>query len=170
MVPDLKKILFDSTDYLPARPFGYTQKRGRLACEDVPLDTLAAAYDTPLYVYSGTQVVERFALFAQHFADTPHLICYAVKANSNLHLLRLLARQGAGFDIVSGGELERVLIADKRAAKRTVFSGVGKTSAEIDLALKAGIRLFNVESEQELQLIAERAARRRHTGQDRAAR
>ena len=162
LVPDLKKILFDSIDYLPSRPFGYTQKRGRLACDEVPLDKLATAYDTPLYVYSATQVVERFALFARHFANMPHLVCYAVKANSNVHLLRLLAKQGAGFDIVSGGELERVLFADTKAAKRIVFSGVGKTSEEIDLALKYGIRLFNVESEQELELIAERAAKRKH--------
>ena len=88
------------------------------------------------YVYSATQVVERFALFARHFTNMPHLVCYAVKANSNVHLLRLLAKQGAGFDIVSGGELERVLFADTKAAKRIVFSGVGKTSEEIDLALQ----------------------------------
>ena len=162
-MPDLKKLLFDSIDYLPARPFGYTQKRGRLACDELPLDKLASAYGTPLYVYSATQVVERFTLFAKHFKDVPHLVCYAVKANSNVHLLRLLAKHGAGFDIVSGGELERVLVADKTAAKRTVFSGVGKSSAEIDLALKAGIRLFNVESEQELELIAARAAKQQRT-------
>ena len=162
-MPDLKKLLFDSIDYLPARPFGYTQKRGRLACDELPLDKLASAYGTPLYVYSATQVVERFTLFATHFKDVPHLVCYAVKANSNVHLLRLLAKYGAGFDIVSGGELERVLVADKTAAKRTVFSGVGKSSAEIDLALKAGIRLFNVESEQELELIAARAAKQQRT-------
>ncbi len=158
-MPDLKKLLFDSIDYLPARPFGYTQKRGRLTCDELPLDKLASVYGTPLYVYSATQVVERFTLFATHFKDVPHLVCYAVKANSNVHLLRLLAKHGAGFDIVSGGELERVLVADKTAAKRTVFSGVGKSSAEIDLALKTGIRLFNVESEQELELIAARAAK-----------
>ncbi len=151
--------MFDSIDYLPSRPFGYTAKHGRLVCDATHLDTLAKRYDTPLYVYSATQILERFQLFSKHFSGTPHLVCYAVKANSNIHLLRLLARQGAGFDIVSGGELERVLVADKKAAKRIVFSGVGKTHAEIDLALKAGIRLFNVESDQELRLIAERAAK-----------
>ena len=94
-------------------------------------------------------------------AGHDHLICYAVKANSNLSLLRMLAREGAGFDIVSGGELERVRRADKRAVARTVFSGVGKTAEEMDLALRAGILLFNVESEQELDLLAERAAKLR---------
>ncbi len=158
-MPVLKTILFDSIDYLPARPFGYTKKRGRLVCDEVPLDKLVAKYATPLYVYSATQVLERFSLFNKYFADTPHLVCYAVKANSNVHLLRLLAKRGAGFDIVSGGELERVLIADKKAAQRVVFSGVGKTTDEIDFALRAGIRLFNVESEQELRLIAHRAAK-----------
>ncbi len=99
-------------------------------------------------------------MFADAFRAQPHLICYSVKANSALALLKLLARAGSGFDIVSGGELERVLTADKRAASRVVFSGVGKTAAELDLALRAGIRVFNVESEQELELLAERAARR----------
>ena len=96
------------------------------------------------------------ALFAKRY-----LVCYAVKANSNLAVLKLLSEAGSGFDIVSGGELERVLAADRRAAGRVVFSGVGKTLPEIDFALKCGIRLFNVESEEELALLGERAARMR---------
>ena len=99
-------------------------------------------------------------MFAEAFTGLPHLVCYAVKANSALAILKLLARNGAGFDIVSGGELERVLTADRRAAARVVFSGVGKTAPELDLALRAGIRIFNVESEEELDLLGERAARR----------
>lgn len=106
-------------------------------------------------------MVERLALFAEAFANQPHLICYSVKANSALAILRLLAGLGAGFDIVSGGELERVLLADRKSAAKVVFSGVGKTAEELDFALKARIRVFNVESEAELELLAERAARRR---------
>ena len=89
------------------------------------------------------------------FRDVPHTICYSVKANSNLSILRLLARKGCGFDVVSGGELERVLTADRKAAKKVVFSGVGKTRDELTAALKAGILLFNVESESELWVLAE---------------
>ncbi len=91
----------------------------------------------------------------------PHLVCYAVKANSNLAILQLLAKRGAGFDVVSGGELERVLAVDPNAAERVVFSGIGKTAPEMDLALQAGILLFNVESEGELELLTERAAKLR---------
>ena len=144
---------------IPARPFHY--KDSELYCDGVSLERLAERYGTPLYCYSAGQVRQRLALFAQHFAPREHLICYAVKANSNLSLLRMLAREGAGFDIVSGGELERVRAADRRALARTVFSGVGKTAEEMDLALRAGILLFNVESEQELTLLSERAARLR---------
>ena len=154
-------MIFDSVRPLPARPFGYSQKRGALYCDLVPVETAVTRYSTPLYIYSSQQIVGRFELFTKLFADIPHLICYAVKANSNLHLLRLLSKAGAGFDIVSGGELERVLIADRKAAGRTVFSGVGKTMPEIELALKSGIRLFNVESEQELHLVAGCAGRLR---------
>lgn len=128
-------------------------------CDAVPLEKLAARYGTPLYCYSASQVRDRLALFRRYFAKQDHLICYAVKANANLSLLRMIAGEGAGFDIVSGGELERVRRVDKRAVKRTVFSGVGKTAEEMDFALGAGILLFNVESEQELELLAERAAR-----------
>jgi diaminopimelate decarboxylase len=141
-----------------ARPFHYGPD-GQLLCDAVPLKELANRYGTPLYCYSASQVRERLALFGKYFQRRDHLICYAVKANSNLSLLRMIARAGAGFDIVSGGELERVRRADKRALARTVFSGVGKTAEEMDLALRAGILLFNVESEQELDLLAGRAAK-----------
>ncbi len=98
-------------------------------------------------------------MFQQAFAGRDHLVCYAVKANSALAILKLLAKRGAGFDIVSGGELERVLAATPEAAGRVVFSGVGKTEAEIDAGLKAGILAFNVESEAELKLLAARAGK-----------
>jgi diaminopimelate decarboxylase len=132
-----------------------------LHCEEVALDSLAANYRTPLYVYSETQIVDRYNLFTQAFRHRPHMICYSVKANSNLSILKLLANHGSGFDIVSGGELERVLRASKTSAKGVVFSGVGKTAPEIDLALKAAILIFNVESEGEVALLAERAERLR---------
>jgi diaminopimelate decarboxylase len=130
-----------------------------LACEQVSLEMLARKYGTPLYVYSATQIVERLRMFNEALAARDHLVCYAVKANSSLAILKLLAAQGAGFDIVSGGELERVLVAAPEAAGRVVFSGVGKTAAEIDRALEAGILEFNAESETELELLAQRAAR-----------
>ncbi|MGB7266105.1 MAG: diaminopimelate decarboxylase, partial [Terracidiphilus sp.] len=121
------------------------------------LETLARRFGTPLYVYSADHIAGRLELFQQALSGRDHLICYAVKANSALAILRLLAARGAGFDIVSGGELERVLAAAPEAAGRVVFSGVGKTAAEIDLALKAGILEFNVESDAELALLADRA-------------
>jgi len=130
-----------------------------LHCEAVPLTDLAERYGTPLYVYSATAIRERLTAFDNAFRDVPHTICYSVKANSNLSILRLLARQGCGFDVVSGGELERVLVADRRAAKKTVFSGVGKSRDEMNAALKAGILLFNLESESELSTLAECATR-----------
>ena len=121
------------------------------------LEALARRYGTPLYVYSADQIVERLRLFQQALAGRDHLVCYAVKANSSLAVLKLLAGRGAGFDIVSGGELERVKAAAPEAVERVVFSGVGKTAAEIDLALNTGILQFNVESEAELGLLAGRA-------------
>jgi diaminopimelate decarboxylase len=139
----------------PSRPFVYRKRT--LFCDGVDLTALAAEYGTPLYVYSAGQISHRFQLFHQAFADRPNTICYAVKANSSLAILRLLAMQGAGFDIVSGGELERVRKAHKPALKKVVFSGVGKQLWEIDAALNAGILLFNVESEAELTLLAARA-------------
>jgi diaminopimelate decarboxylase len=128
-----------------------------LYCGKVSLETLARRYGTPLYVYSADQIAQRLALFQQALAGREHLVCYAVKANSALAILKLLADRGAGFDIVSGGELQRVLVAAPEAAGRVVFSGVGKTAAEIDLALTSGILEFNVESEAELALLAARA-------------
>ncbi|MFP5207715.1 MAG: diaminopimelate decarboxylase [Acidobacteriota bacterium] len=140
-----------------ARPFIVPQAGAALYCGKVSLEALARRYGTPLYVYSADQIAERLGLFQQALAGRDHLVCYAVKANSALAILKLLAERGAGFDIVSGGELERVLAAAPEAAGRVVFSGAGKTAAEIDLALRAGILEFNVESEAELALLAERA-------------
>jgi diaminopimelate decarboxylase len=134
-----------------------------LYCEDVPLAKLANRYGTPLYVYSRTAIRARVHAFEKAFRDIPHTICYSVKANSNLNILRLLAREGCGFDVVSGGELERVLVADRRKTKKTVFSGVGKTREEITAALNIRILIFNVESESELSVLAECAAKLRKT-------
>jgi diaminopimelate decarboxylase len=138
-----------------ARPFAY--RGGRLWCDDVSLEALAEQHGTPLYVYSARQIRERLRLFQEAFSGRPSTVCFAVKSNSALAILRLLAEAGAGFDIVSGGELERVRRANKAALKRVVFSGAGKQVWEIDTALRAGILLFNVESESELHLLAQRA-------------
>jgi diaminopimelate decarboxylase len=118
---------------------------------------LAREYGTPLYVYSANAIRERVRMFAQAFAGVGHTLCYSVKANSNLSILRLLAEMGAGFDIVSGGELVRVQQAARRSVGRVVFSGVGKTAAEMDAALATGILVFNVESAPELDLLESRA-------------
>ena len=148
---------------MPDRPPAFEYRAGELHCEDVLLSRLANQYGTPLYVYSASAIADRYRVFDDAFSQVPHTICYSVKANSNLTILRLLSRLGAGFDIVSGGELERVQTADKRAARRVVFSGVGKTRDELKLALQAGILLFNVESESELELLAECAGKLRKT-------
>ena len=140
-----------------SRPFEFAQPGGGLRCGKVSVESLARRFGTPLYIYSADQILERLSMFEEALAGRDHLVCYAVKANSALAILKLLARHGAGFDIVSGGELERVLAAATEAAGRVVFSGVGKTAAEIDLALHAGILQFNVESEAELDLLAARA-------------
>ena len=128
-------------------------------CGKVSLDALARRHGTPLYVYSADQIVERLGLFQKAFASREHLVCYAVKANSALAILKLLADRGAGFDIVSGGELARVMAAAPEAVGRVVFSGAGKTPEEIDQALILGILEFNVESQAELELLGKRAAR-----------
>jgi diaminopimelate decarboxylase len=134
-----------------------------LHCERLAFPELADKFGTPLYAYSGNTIRHRYREFDRAFRGSPHTVCYSVKANSNLGILRLLSAMGCGFDVVSGGELERVLQVDRRAARKVVFSGVGKTAAEMDAALKAGILLFNIESESELELLAERAERRRIT-------
>jgi len=141
------------------RPFYHPQPKSALHCGKVSLEALAKRYGTPLYVYSADQMVERLGLFQTALKGRDHLVCYAVKANSALAILELLAGRGAGFDIVSGGELERVKVAAPEAVGRVVFSGVGKTAAEVDLALEADILQFNVESEAELALLAARAAK-----------
>jgi diaminopimelate decarboxylase len=146
---------------MPARPPAFSYRQRELHCERVPLRQLADQYGTPLYVYSATTIRQRYRTFDGAFRGSPHTICYSVKANSNLAILRLLAKLGAGFDIVSGGELERVLVAAKRAVGQIVFSGAGKTVQELSLALQAGILLFNVESQSELELLAECAAKLR---------
>ena len=141
------------------RPFHHPQPQGPLHCDAVSLEALAKEFGTPLYVYSARHIVERLQMFNDALAGRDHFVCYAVKANSSLAILKLLAAHGAGFDIVSGGELDRVLAAAPEAVERVVFSGVGKTAAEIDRALTAGILEFNVESEAELRLLAARAAK-----------
>jgi diaminopimelate decarboxylase len=145
------------TEQTSLRPFHHPRPGAPLYCDQVSLEDLARKFGTPLYVYSACQIAERLLLFQQALAGREHLVCYAVKANSALAILKLLAGLGAGFDIVSGGELERVLAAAPEAAGKIVFSGVGKTPAEIDRALEAGILEFNVESEAELELLAARA-------------
>jgi diaminopimelate decarboxylase len=130
-----------------------------LQCDDVLLERLVERFGTPLYVYSASAIRDRMHAFEQAFRRVPHTICYSVKANSSLGILRLLAGMGCGFDVVSGGELERVLRVDRRAGKKVVFSGVGKTAEEMQFALQAGVLLFNVESEAELWRLAEGAAR-----------
>src|SRR5207244_3790792 len=121
-------------------------------CEEVPLDQIAADVGTPVYIYSEKTLQRHIRVFDEAFAGVPHLICYAVKANSNIHLLRRFAEWGTGFDIVSGGELFRVLAAGG-SAEKVIFAGVGKTADEIRYALDAGILFFNVESSSELELI-----------------
>ncbi|HHY0367999.1 TPA: diaminopimelate decarboxylase [Vibrio parahaemolyticus] len=129
--------------------FNY-QDDGQLWAEYVPLQALAEQYGTPLYVYSRATLERHWKAFDSAVGQHPHLVCYAVKANSNLGVLNALARLGSGFDIVSGGELERVIAAGGDA-KKVVFSGVGKTPAEMKRALELGIKCFNVESEPELE-------------------
>lgn len=143
------------------RPPAFVYRNRQLHCESLPIERLAKQHGTPLYVYSGKTIDQRFDAFNSAFGNFPHTICYSVKANSNLSLLRRLAAQGAGFDVVSGGELERVLRSAPTAASRVVFSGVGKTPAEMDFALRSNIAMFNLESEAELEVLADRAARLR---------
>jgi diaminopimelate decarboxylase len=130
----------------------------QLYCEGVPLSRLAKEYGTPLYVYSQHTLTEHFRKLDQAMAGVEHLICFAVKSNSNQSVLRALAKLGSGFDIVSGGELQRVIAAGGDPHK-CAFAGVGKSEGEIEFALKKGVYTFNAESEPELQRINRIAAR-----------
>src|ERR1700677_722778 len=148
----------------PAFSYRSVKQKGRssgftLDCDQVAVAGLAERFGTPLYVYSASTIRERMRAFDRAFRKVPHTVCYSVKANSNLSILRMVARMGCGFDVVSGGELERVLRVSRSAARRVVFSGVGKTLDEMRAALNAEVLLFNVESESELQALAECAAR-----------
>ena len=137
---------------LPGSPWiDYTD--GELVVEDVPVNRLADEYGTPLYVYSRNAMRTAAAAYQDALAGRPHLVCYAMKANSNLAVLQTFAEAGCGFDIVSGGELARVIAAGGDPGK-VVFSGVGKTRAEMRQALQAGVRCFNVESEAELDVLS----------------
>ncbi len=148
------RSLPDPTRYTPCFAF----RDGELHCEDVPLSAVAAEAGSPTYVYSRASLESAYRRMDSVFLGIPHTICYSVKANSNLAILRLFARMGSGFDIVSGGELERLRHAGVSGG-RIVFSGVGKTREEIREALRARILLFNVESEAELELLATEASR-----------
>ena len=136
----------------------FQHQAGSLYAEAVPVADIAQRYGTPTYIYSRKTLEQHWHAFDEAFQEMPHLVCYAVKANSNLAVLNVLARLGSGFDIVSAGELARVIAAGGEAGK-TVFSGVGKTEAEIEYALAQNIRCFNVESIPELSRINDVAAR-----------
>ncbi len=136
----------------------FTYYAGELYCEGVPVRKIVEKYGTPIYIYSAKTIKRHFKVFDSAFSGIDHLICYSVKANSNLAILALLGKEGAGADIVSGGELERALKAGI-SPRKIVFSGVGKTEEEIERALKAGILLFNVESKEELEVLGEVAKR-----------
>jgi diaminopimelate decarboxylase len=136
----------------------FQYRESELYAEDLSLSRIAAEHGTPTYVYSRATLERHYRAFDTALASVPHQVCFAVKANSNIAVLQVLAKLGSGFDIVSGGELQRVLHAGGDAAK-VVFSGVGKTEAELLLALEKGVGCFNVESEAELLLLDELAQR-----------
>jgi diaminopimelate decarboxylase len=136
-------------------PFPY--RDGQLYCEEVPVAKLAEQFGTPLYIYSQNAILETFNTLRTAFAEVDPLICYSVKANSNLGILKVLAEHESGFDVVSAGELYRVGLA-RGEPEKTVFAGVGKTDAEIRAGLESGVLMFNVESEAELEVIARVAA------------
>ncbi len=152
----------DST-FDPEDPVNHFQrKKGVLHAESIPLERLAERYGTPLYVYSSATLTRHWRVLHRSLSGLRHVVCYAVKANSNLAVLSLFARLGSGFDIVSGGELYRVIRAGGDPRK-VVFSGVGKTDEEIAFALEAGVRVLNVESAAELariSIVARRMGRR----------
>jgi diaminopimelate decarboxylase len=147
-------------------PFSYCatdRASAVLHCEGVPLTRLAQNFGTPLYIYSATAIRDRVRDFDNAFGGAAHTVCYSVKANANLAILRMLARMNCGFDVVSGGELERVRRVSHAAGRKVVFSGVGKTREEMKAALEANILLFNIESESELQTLTECAAQLKKT-------
>jgi diaminopimelate decarboxylase len=147
-------VATDPTKYTPH----YAYRQNALECENVPLSRIAEKCGTPTYVYSSASILQAYRRFTSSFRGIPHSICYAVKANSNLSILKLLARAGSSFDIVSGGELHRLRHIGV-PGRRIVISGVGKSKEEIREALQAGILLFNVESESELDTLAAEAGR-----------
>ena len=130
---------------------------GRLHCEDVPVESLVSRFGSPLYIYSQSTLTDHYGKLTMALSPLDHLVCYAMKSNSNRSVLKVMSDLGSGFDIVSGGELERVIAAGGDSCK-CIFSGVGKTEAEIAMALRKGIYAFNVESEPELERI-DRVAR-----------
>lgn len=136
----------------------YSYKQNALHVEGVSIEALARQWGTPLYVYSRRDIEDRFDAYKHAFASVPHLVCFALKANPNLAVGRVLARRGAGADIVSGGELKRALLAGF-APQNIIFSGVGKTEEELAFAIRTGIRLINVESQEELIALNKVAAR-----------
>lgn len=148
---------------LPGAPY-LARQHGDLQLDGCSLDALAREFGTPLYVYSQRAMLDAVASYRRALAGRPHLLCYAMKANSSLAVLQTFARAGCGFDIVSAGELERVLAVGGEAA-RVVFSGVGKTRAEMRRALQAGVRCFNVESHGELDLLSQVAVAEGRTAQ-----
>jgi diaminopimelate decarboxylase len=152
--PGSHRICFSSSLAVDVKPFGY--RNGKLFCEEVPVADIARKIGTPFYLYSQSAFEQQFLAFDQSFAPQPHLTCYAVKANSNLAVLSLFRSLGAGFDVVSKGELLRALAAGADP-KKIIFSGVGKTEDEIDLGLRRGILQFNVESAAELNMLEARA-------------
>jgi len=134
----------------------FNYHRETLFCEEIPVEQIAREVETPFYLYSHRTLQHHFRVFDAAFAEVPHIVCFAVKANSNMAILRIFVREGGGMDLVSGGELYRALKAGADPAK-LVYSGVGKREDEIDYALKTGILMFNVESDQELEKINDRA-------------
>jgi diaminopimelate decarboxylase len=136
----------------------FYQSSGRLRVEEVDVEELARQHGTPLYVYSASTIADHFDRLSEALSPLNHLVCYALKANSNLAIINLLARRGCGFDLVSGGELYRVQQAGGDPGKCT-FAGVGKTRQEIEAALRAGVYTFNIESEAELEMINQVAVR-----------
>lgn len=136
----------------------FDYKNDHLFCEEVPVEKIAREAGTPFYLYSHRTLLRHFRVFDAAFAEVPHIICYAIKANPSLAILKTFVRQGSGMDIVSGGELYRALKAGADPGK-IVYSGVGKRDEEIDFALQTGILMFNVESNQELETVNARAER-----------